>query len=166
MICQMVHWYLNRMPNKWLDCLRIILKKRQLCSLISKNMTRENVTLEVRLMPLLRLACMKQLKVNKRRKERITNKIQSSKRTSNCQRTWKIIFILLRPRQPRRTKKRNNKILSYFNLFNLKSLIIAIVVCLIMFLIISLSIKIIRVNLNQIVFINMDQLSCKKFLNS
>jgi hypothetical protein len=44
----MVLYLINKMLNRWLDCLKITLKRVLIYLLILKNMIRENVTLEVK----------------------------------------------------------------------------------------------------------------------
>jgi hypothetical protein len=68
------------MLNRWLDYLRIILKSKPIYLLILKNMTKENVILEVRLMLLLKLGYMRLPKLNKKKKERIMNKTWNRKK--------------------------------------------------------------------------------------
>jgi hypothetical protein len=71
-------------------------------------MIRESATLEVRLMLLLKLVCMKLPKLNKRRREKTTSRIWSRRRIYNLWRIWRLRSTLLNPRFLKNKKRRNN----------------------------------------------------------
>ena len=96
------------MPNKWLDYLKITLRKRQTFSNTLRSMIRESVTSEVRLMLLLKLVYMKLPKLNKRKRERIMSRIWNRRRIYRLWRRWRLRFILSNPKFHKNKKRRNN----------------------------------------------------------